>query len=56
MNRVKTYTTDFTENGKTITAKQSVKFSDFGIIPPKKMGGMIVVKDELDLYFSLDKD
>jgi polyisoprenoid-binding protein YceI len=56
MNKVKTYTTDFTENGKTITAKQSVKFSDFGIIPPKKMGGMIVVKDELDLYFSLDKD
>lgn len=56
MNRVRNYTIEFFENGNIITAKQTVKFSDFGITPPKKMGGMIVVKDELDLYFNLNKD
>ena len=56
MNRVRNYTIELFENGNIITAKQTVKFSDFGITPPKKMGGMIVVKDELDLYFNLNKD
>lgn len=56
MNRVRSYTTEFSDNGKVITAKQLVKFSDFGITPPRKMGGMIVVKDELELYFSLNKE
>lgn len=40
------------QNGK-FTGKRSVKFSDFDISPPKKMGGMIVVKDDLNLVFVL---
>ena len=56
MNKVRNYTIELTENGNIITAKQVVKFSDFGITPPKKMGGMIVVKDELQLFFNLNKD
>lgn len=40
------------QNGK-FTGKRSVKFSDFNITPPKKMGGMIVVKDDLNLAFAL---
>lgn len=55
MNKTKNYNLEFTENGKYLTGRQQVKFSDFGIIPPKKMGGMIVVKDELDLSFQLSK-
>lgn len=41
------------ENGK-LTGKRTVKFSDFNIKPPKKMGGMVVVKDDLNLIFALD--
>ena len=53
MNKSKTYNVLFTlENGKYI-GKKNVKFSEFGIQPPKKMGGMIVVKDDLNLTFSL---
>lgn len=53
MNRSKTYNITFcSENGK-LTGKRIVKFSDFNIKPPKKMGGMIVVKDELNLVFAL---
>ena len=56
MNKVKTYTIEITENGKILSGKQQVRFSDFGITPPKKMGGMIIVKDELELYFSINKE
>lgn len=53
MNRNKTYNVQFNlENGKYV-GKKSVKFSEFNIKPPKKMGGMIVVKDDLNLLFSL---
>ena len=53
MNRNKTYNVQFNlENGKYV-GKKSVKFSEFNIKPPKKMGGMIVVKDDLNLTFSL---
>lgn len=55
MNKTRNYNLELTENGKYLTGKQQVKFSDFGIIPPKKMGGMIVVKDELDLSFQFSK-
>jgi hypothetical protein len=37
---------------KLIGTKQ-VKFSDFDIDPPKKLGGMIKTNDELDVEFSL---
>lgn len=56
MNKVKIYNIELTETGKFLTGKQQVKFSDFEIIPPKKMAGMIVVKDELDLYFSFQNN
>ena len=54
MNKTKTYNVVFTiENGKLIGSK-TVKFSDFNITPPKKMGGMITVKDNLHLTFRLN--
>lgn len=56
MNKVKTYSIELMETGKFLTGKQKVKFSDFGIIPPKKMAGMVVVKDELDLSFSFQNN
>lgn len=53
INRSKIYNiTLWLENGK-LTGKRSVKFSDFNILPPTKMGGMIVVKDDLNLVFAL---
>ncbi len=53
MNRSKNYNVIFTlENGKYV-GKKNVKFSEFTIQPPKKMGGMIVVRDDLNLTFSL---
>jgi hypothetical protein len=53
INRSKIYNITFClENGK-FTGKRSVKFSDFNIMPPKRMGGMIVVKDDLNLVFAL---
>lgn len=53
MNQSKKYNIEFeTENNKII-GRKNVKFSDFNITPPKRMGGMIVVKDDLNLVFSL---
>lgn len=54
MERSKIYNIAFAlENGRLI-GKKNVKFSDFNIVPPKKMGGMIVVKDDLNLVFALN--
>ncbi|MCW3159704.1 YceI family protein [Chryseobacterium oryctis] len=53
IDKSKTYNVAFClENGKLI-GKRTVKFSDFNIKTPKKMGGMIVVKDDLNLEFAL---
>lgn len=56
MNKTKIYHVEISENGKILSGKQQVKFSDFGIIPPKKIGGMIVTKDEMDLSFSFQSN
>ena len=42
MNKVsfKTHTIEITENEKILSGKQQLKFSDFGITPPRKMAGM----------------
>lgn len=53
MEKSKTYNVTFSlEDGKLI-GKRNVKFSDFDITPPRKMGGMVVVRDELNLVFAL---
>lgn len=53
MNQSKRYNVEFAIENKKLVGRKNVKFSDFNIIPPKKMGGMIVVKDDLNLTFSL---
>lgn len=53
MNQSKRYNIDFGVENNRLIGRKNVKFSDFNIIPPKKMGGMIVVKDDLNLIFSL---
>lgn len=53
MNKSKRYNVRFEMENNQLTGRKNLKFSDFNIIPPKKMGGMIVVKDDLDLILSL---
>ena len=53
MNVSKKYTIEFSEYNKSLVGNKRLRFSDFNIVPPKKMGGMVYVKDELDLFFSL---
>ncbi|WP_379964757.1 YceI family protein [Epilithonimonas sp. UC225_85] len=53
MNQSKRYNIEFGIENKKLIGRKNVKFSDFNITPPKKMGGMIVVKDDLNLTFSL---
>lgn len=47
------YTIEFSEYRDSLVGNKRLKFSDFNITPPKKMGGMVYVKDEIDLFFSL---
>jgi hypothetical protein len=47
------YPIEFTYFQNSLMGNKRLKFSDFQIVPPKKMGGMVYVKDELDLVFSL---
>lgn len=49
----KKYPVEFTNYKNSLVGNKRLRFSDFNIIPPKKMGGMVYVKDELDLVFSL---
>ena len=53
LNRKRFYTVNFFESKGILTGNETVRFSDFGIVPPKKMGGTIVVKDNLELTFQL---
>ena len=53
MNQSRRYNVEFELENNKMVGRKNVKFSDFNITPPKKMGGMIVVKDDLDLTFSL---
>ena len=53
MNVVKKYNIEFSQYKNSLVGIKRLKFSDFNIVPPKKMGGMVYVKDELDLTFSL---
>lgn len=40
-------------NSFTLLGTKRVNFSDFKIIPPRKLGGMIETNNELDIMFSL---
>lgn len=48
------YNIEFAHYNKSLIGNKRLKFSEFKIVPPKKMGGMVYVKDELDLVFSLE--
>ncbi len=50
------YNIDFTYYKNSLVGNKRLKFSDFQIVPPRRMGGMVYVKDELDLVFSLSTD
>lgn len=56
MNRLREYQVNLNRDGKNYTAKQTVKFTDFGIDPPKHMGGMVVVQDALNLAMVLQEN
>ncbi len=53
MTKTVKYTIDFVNSKNRLIGQETVRFSDFGIVPPKKMGGMIVVKDHLNLVFNM---
>lgn len=53
MNKTKNYYIDFLLANSKLIGNKILQFSDFGIIPPKKFGGLISVKDNLELTFSL---
>lgn len=40
-------------NALTLTGARVIKFSDFSIIPPRKLGGMIQTNDDLNIEFNL---
>ncbi|MCZ2084199.1 MULTISPECIES: hypothetical protein [unclassified Kaistella] len=54
MTVAKKYNIEFSNYNNSLVGNKRLKFSDFKIVPPKKMGGMVYVKDELDLVFSLE--
>lgn len=43
------------KNNNKLQGVMALKFSDIDLIPPVKMGGLIKVKDEIEVYFSLYK-
>ena len=48
------YNTSFYPVGNTLVGREYVRFSDFGLKAPTKMGGMIVVEDVLNLVLTLN--
>lgn len=54
MNKLKKYQVDFTLSEHQLVGNKLLHFSDFDIAPPQKFGGMVYVKDQLDLFFSLN--
>jgi hypothetical protein len=51
--KTKYYTTDFHPVNGNFVGREYIKFTDFGLTPPTKMGGIIVVNDNLDLLLTL---
>lgn len=47
------YTTSFYPVNNTLVGREYVRFSDFGLTAPTKMGGMIAVEDRLNLVLTL---
>jgi hypothetical protein len=48
---------EFTRNNNqtfTLLGTRELKFSDFNIVPPRKIGGMIKTNDELSVEFKLN--
>lgn len=53
MNQTKKYNIDLIAEDNKLIGKRTIKFSEFKIKTPQKFGGMIYVKDDLNLIFSL---
>lgn len=52
--KTQTYTSLFTLQGNLLKGSQTVRFSDFGLNPPKKFAGAVVVKNDLHISFSFN--
>lgn len=49
------YTTSSPDrNTIRVTGNQQMKFTDFGLVPPRKLGGMIHTSDRVDIEFHLN--
>ena len=53
MNKVKKYFVDLTLKDSVLVGNKTLHFSEFDIVPPKKFGGMVSVKDDLNIAVSL---
>jgi hypothetical protein len=48
------YNSRMTDAGTIVMeGSRELRFSDFGLVPPTKMGGLVRVKDQLDVHFTL---
>lgn len=54
MNKKRFYNLNLNENKGVLSGVQTVRFSDFGIVPPRRMGGAVVVRDHLELNLRLN--
>ena len=51
--RLKKYSLDLVLKDSVLVGNKTLRFSEFDIVPPKKFGGMVSVKDDLNLAVSL---